>query len=341
MKSESGAWSFVIRLSAIWKTTWFRLTLGTFVSAFFLFLALKDVRLGDVADALTHANYGWVLVAVGVMLLQSWLRAFRWVQLFYPLHKELHLRQMFGIMLATQMLNILAPWRLGDLARIYLVGEIEKRSKVQTLATLGTEKVFDMLMLVALLLGIPLFMTLPTEVEEARAGMIVLLAVFFMVVFALLISRSRLLFWLSKIPIPQLRRYVDRHAELALASLEVFSRWDMHLGLQALSLTMWLLGVLVNYLTLLALNLQLPAIAPFVVLAISTVGAWVPSAPGKVGVFQALCIFALSLFGLDQSIGLTYGILLYVIAYGTPTIAGIAVVWLGGINLRRVPVEGA
>ncbi len=324
----------------LWKTTWFRVTLGTLVSTFFLILALKDVPLDVVADALAHANYGWVLVAVGAMLLQSWLRAVRWVQLFYPLHKELRLRRMFGITLATQMLNILAPWRLGDLARIYLAGEIEKRSKMQTLATLGTEKVFDMLMLVALLLGIPLFMTLPAEVEEARAGMIVLLIVLFVVVFALLISRNRLLSWLEKIPIPWLHHYIDQHAELALGSLEVFSRWDMHLGLQALSVTMWLLGVLVNYLTLLALNLQLPAIASFVVLAITSVGAWVPAAPGKVGVFQALCILSLSLFGLDKGIGLTYGILLYLIAYGTPVVAGIGVVWLGGINLRRVPAEG-
>ncbi len=331
----------MIRLSSIWKTAWFRLTLGTLVSALFLFFALQDVPLGQVADALANANYGWVLIAVGVMLLQSWLRAVRWVQLFYPLHRQLHLRQMYGITLATQMLNILAPWRLGDLARIYLAGEIEKLSRVQTLATLGTEKVFDMLMLVALLLGIPLFMTLPAEVEEARAGLIVLLLVLFVGVFAVLISRNRLLSWLDRLPIPRLHRYIGKHAELALGSLQVFGRWDVHLGLQALSLAIWLLGVLVNYLALLALNLQLPAIASFVILAITLVGGYVPSAPGKVGVFQALCILALSLFGLDKSVGLTYGILLYLIAYGTPVIAGIAVVWLGGINLRRVPAEGA
>ncbi len=325
---------------SFWNTTWFRLTLGTLVSALFLFLALQDVPLAQVAEALAHANYGWVVIAVGVMLLQSWLRALRWVQLFYPLHQQLHLRQMFGITLVTQMLNILAPWRLGDLARIYLAGELEKRSKVQTLATLGTEKVFDMLMLVALLLGIPLFMTLPAQVEEARAGLIILLVVLFLAVFALLISRNRLLSLLKRLPLPRLHRYIDQHAELALGSLQVFSHWHVHLGLQALSLAIWLLGVVVNYLALLALSLSLPAIASFVILAITLVGGYVPSAPGKVGVFQALCILALSLFGLDKSIGLTYGILLYLVAYGTPVIAGIAVVWVGGINLRRVPAEG-
>jgi uncharacterized protein (TIRG00374 family) len=323
------------------KSTWFRVTLGTLISALFLFLALKDVPLDIVADALAHANYGLVAIAVGAMLLQSWLRAVRWVQLYYPLHKGLRPRQMFRIVLVMQMLNILAPWRLGDLARIYLAGEIEKRSKVQTIATLGTEKIFDTLMLVALLLGIPLFMTLPPSLEETRVGLMILLVGMLAAVLALLLARDSLLGLLKGIPIPWLRRYVDQHAELALASLEVFRRWDIHLGLQALSLAMWTLGVLVNYLALLALNLQLPAITSFVVLAIMTVGGYVPSSPGKIGVFQALCILALSLFGVDKTIGLTYGILLYLISQGTPIVAGIAVVWWGGINLRRVSAEGA
>ncbi len=325
---------------SFWRTTWFRVTLGTLVSALFLFLALKDVPLAQVANALANANYGLAAIAVGAMLLQSWLRAVRWVQLFYPTHKGLRLRQMYRITLVTQMLNILAPWRLGDLARIYLAGEIEKRSKVQTLATLGTEKIFDNLMLVALLLGIPLFMTLPPSLEETRAGLMILLVGMLAVVMALLFSRDTVLDLLKRAPIPWLHRYVDQHAELALASLEVFRRWDIHLELQALSLAVWTLGVLVNYLALLALNIQLPAIASFVVLAITLFGGYVPSSPGKIGVFQALCILALSLFGVDKGIGLTYGILLYLIAYGTPIVAGIIIVWWGGINLRRVPVEG-
>ncbi len=324
-----------------WHTTWFRVALGTLISALFLFLALHDVPLDVVADALAHANYGLVVIAVGAMLLQSWLRAVRWIQLYYPVHKGLRLRQMFGIVLVVQMLNTLAPWRLGDLARIYLADEIEKRSKVQTLATLGTEKIFDTLYLVALLLGIPLFMTLPPSLEETRAGLMILLVGMLAVVLALLLARDSLLGLLKRIPIPSLHRYVDRHAELALASLEVFRRWDIHLELQALSLGLWTLGVLVNYLALQALNLQLPWIAPFVLLAFTLVGGYVPSAPGKIGVFQALCILALSLFGVDKGIGLTYGILLYLIALGTPVVAGIAVLWWGGISLRRVSAEGA
>jgi hypothetical protein len=57
-------------------------------------------------------------------------------------------------------------------------------------------------------------------------------------------------------------------------------------------------------------------------------------------VFQALCIAGLALFGVDKSIGLTYGILLYLIAYGTPVSLGVWFLWRTGLSLRRV-VTGA
>jgi uncharacterized membrane protein YbhN (UPF0104 family) len=323
-------------LASIWRSTWFRLTAGTLVSLVFLYLAFRDVPLVDVAEALARANYAWVVVAVLAMVLQSWLRSVRWVLLFYPLHKGLGIGRMFGIVLVSQMLNIVAPWRLGDLARVYLAGEIGNRSKAQTLATLGTEKIFDTLMMLALLLGIPLFMTLPETLERPREWIMVLSAILFGGALALIFFGDWLLGLLGKVPLPGFRSLLDTHGALALGTLEVFKHWDLHLGLQGLSVVIYLLGVVVNYLVLRALNLQLPPITSFLLLAVLLVGGFVPSSPGKLGVFQYLCIATLGLFSVDKSIGLTYGILLYLVAYGAPIVLGIAVLWWGGVSLTSL-----
>lgn len=322
---------------SFWKKTWFRVTVGTLASLFFLYLAAKDVPLDAVAVALARANYFWVLLGVLLIILQAWLRSVRWIQLFYPLDKGLRQRQMFGISTVAQMLNIVAPWRLGDLARIYLAGEMEKRSKAQTLATLGTEKIFDTLMLLVMILGVPLFVTLPSELETAREGFIGLSVALVAVAIVLIFLGDTLLQWLRRIPLPWLRRLLDTHGVLALGTLDVFKRWDLHLQLQLLSLIVAVLGVVVNYLALLALGLQgLPLIVPVLLFPVLQIGGVVPSAPGKLGLFQYLCILTLSLFGVDQGLGLAYGILLYVIAYGTPMVLGVVILWWGGINLRTL-----
>ena len=323
-----------------WQTNWFRVAIGTLISIVFLLFALKDVPLSDVAQALARADYAWILLAIIAAVVQSWLRTLRWIELYYPLQKGLRQWRMLGIVLIAQMLNIVVPWRIGELARIYLAGEIEKRSRTQTLATLGVEKIFDTEMLVLILLGIPVFMTLPSWLEQPREGLIGLTLALFAAAFVLLVFREPLLRWLTRIRLPWGGKSLDAFAQKALLSLDVLKRWDVHLLLQAQSVVIWSMGALINYFVLLALNLQLPAVSAFLLLAVLQVGGLVPSSPGKVGVFQLLCILTLSLFAIDKSIGLTYGILLYLVAYGPPVILGVFFLWWNGVNLRRVEASG-
>jgi len=321
-----------------WKSNWFRVTVGTLISLAFIFLALKDVPLDEVARVLANANYVWVFIGIVTILAQSWIRAVRWIQLYYPLERGLRAWHMFGIVLISQMLNILIPWRVGEIARLYLASEIEKRDAAQTLATLATEKAFDTLMLLLLLVAIPPFMTvaLPSRLEEARAGLVILTVVFFAGLFVLLVLRDPLIRWLDQIPFRLRGQSFGDYARKALTSLEVFKRWDVHLGLQIESIVMWALGAVINYFIFMALGLDVPIIGAFVLLAVLQVGGIVPSSPGKVGVFQYLCILTLALFGVGKTEGLVYGILLYLVAYGVPVILGIVFLWYYGVNLRRV-----
>ncbi len=318
-----------------WQMNWLRVLVGTLSSVIFLYLAVKDVPLGDVLQTLARANYGWVMAAVAVTVLGSWLRALRWMRLYHPLDKGLRVLPMWGISLIGQMLNIVFPWRVGEIARIVLVGEIEKRSKTQTLATLGVEKIFDTLMLFAILLGIPLFMTLPTWFEEPRALLIATSLVLFTLAIILVFSRDWLLELVEKIPARWHLQSLHSRAHLALTSLDVLKRWDVHLELQVLSILVWFLGAMTNYFSLLALDLQLLP-AAFLLLAVLQVGGLVPSAPGRLGVFQALCILTLSIFSIDKSVSLSYGILLYLVAFGPPAILGILFLWWDGVYLRRI-----
>jgi uncharacterized protein (TIRG00374 family) len=324
-----------------WQTNGFRVTLGTLISIVFLVLAFKDVPLNEVAHAFTQVNYFWILVAVLGMLLQSWLRAWRWVTLYHPLQHGLRVWRMFGIVLISQMLNIAVPWRVGELARIYLMGEIEKRSKAQTLATLGVEKIFDTLMLFVLLLIIPPFMTLPAWLERPREGIVSLTIVLFVAAFGVMLMRNVIVRLLEQVRIPWSARSLGELAHLALTSLDVLKRMDLHLWLQLLSVMIWLIGVVVNYLVFLAMDLPLPWISAFLLMAVLMVGGIVPSSPGKLGVFQYLCILTLGLFNVDKSIGLTYGIWLYLVAYGTPILGGIVALWWEGVNVQRLTAGDA
>ena len=158
----------------------------------------------------------------------------------------------------------------------------------------------------------------------------------FVAAFVLLVFREPITRWLDKIPFKFRGHSLADFARKVLVSLEVFKRLDIHLYLQLLSIVMWILGAVLNYFIFLSLGLPVPVIGAFLLLAILQVGGIVPSSPGKVGVFQALCIITLALFGVGKTEGLVYGILLYLVAYGVPVVLGIIFLWYYGINLKRV-----
>ncbi len=74
------------------------------------------------------------------------------------------------------------------------------------------------------------------------------------------------------------------------------------------------------------------------VLVVLTAGVAIPSSPGKVGVFQVLCRWSLGVFGVSASVGLAYGILLYLVAVVSQMLAGAAALLWESWRLRRTPV---
>ena len=101
------------------------------------------------------------------------------------------------------------------------------------------------------------------------------------------------------------------------------------------TLAVWLVSALTNLLLLAAFGLEpSPRVALFLLVVLQA-GVAVPSAPGKIGVFQFLCVLALSVFDVPASVAFGYGVVLYLIVLGS--ICGWAVfgLWQRGLSLAQ------
>src|SRR4029453_3675365 len=68
--AEPGRHRRATRFGVIW--------LGLAVSAFFLYLAVRNVRPSEVWDALTRSDYWWTIPAIALLFLAQVVRALRW-----------------------------------------------------------------------------------------------------------------------------------------------------------------------------------------------------------------------------------------------------------------------
>lgn len=312
---------------------------GTALSILFLVLAFRGIDLAELWDTLAQTNYGLVFVAVGTIIATSMAKTARWQILFYPHHRQRRYAKLLAIIFIGQMVNIVIPARLGELARAYLVGEIEGESKALALGTIAVEKAVDLLMVLFLFVGLLLTMAVPDWVQEPGVVVATLaLALLGVLVLSahhkecLLSAFGRLL---GILPELAQARLMD-HLEAALDGLEVFRQWDIGLKVGGWSVLIWLLAASTNYIAFLALHLHLSFLAAVFLLVVLQVGVAVPSSPGKVGVFHYLCLFALSVFGVERSPALSYGLLLYFIVFLPPTLLGVFFLWWENISWRRL-----
>lgn len=67
-------------------------------------------------------------------------------------------------------------------------------------------------------------------------------------------------------------------------------------------------------------------LAAIVLVVVLTFGMLVPTSPGSVGVYQLLCVFTLSLWGVDRQLALAFGIVMQAVLFVPLYLAGL--VWL-------------
>ena len=121
-----------------------RLTVGVALGGIALWLSFRGLQWNDLAPALSGLDrtmIGAALLSTGLTLVVGTLR---WQLIFYPRHRELHYANLFRASVIGQMVNILSPVRVGEIARLYALAEREPVSKAQVVATLALEKVLDL-----------------------------------------------------------------------------------------------------------------------------------------------------------------------------------------------------
>lgn len=321
-----------------------RLWLGIIVGAIFLILALHNIRLPDLLGALTQANALFLIAALGSVLSTSLAKAIRWKLLFFPRHRGLHLARLFSVLFIGQTVNSVLPARLGEIARAYLVGELEKVSKSWTLSTIIVEKALDSMMLLLLMAALVPSVPLPVWIRSSELTLVVVLAFLLLFLVSLAHKRGRQNSLIERtmryIPLSK-RLGLSQKISLALQSLEPLKDGKAMAGLLLLSVIVWALALSTNALTLAAMNMNLPLWVSALLLVVLQVGSSIPTSPGRIGVFHYLCILTLSLVAVDRSRALGFALVLHLIVYAPMIILGTLFMWRESFSLWRLTMPGS
>jgi uncharacterized protein (TIRG00374 family) len=304
-----------------------RVLLGVLIGGFALWLAFRGFALKDLAAAIRRLHSTLTALAflsTGVTLL---LLTLRWRLLFHPLHRDMRLAPLFKAIIVGQMVNILSPLRVGEIARVYTLADDAGLSKTHVLATLAVEKVLDLIVFglaIALLIGV---MALPEGVRvrtsaQLGVGATALGLLWLAARFALPAARA-LEQRLPPLP-PRVRTAARATLHRFVDGLTTLRRPDVGAALLAQSVAVLFCSALTNYLLILAFGFDVPVWGALFLLVLLQVGAVPPSLPGKLGVFNYLVVVGLGAFGVPRADALSYSIVLYGVALLPKVLLGTA-----------------
>jgi glycosyltransferase 2 family protein len=318
------------------------LVVGVAASAFFTYLAVRDVDIELFWEALRDSDLIWLVPALGLLAVGVVMRAWRWQFLFYE-HTRPPLPALIRALIVGQFFNSILPARGGEVARIVVLHQETQTSRVETLGTAVVERLYDVLALLVLLFAATPF--LPDVNWLRRAAILGSVLGVLVVVGIVVVDRwgARPVRFVLK-PLTRIPRITLEHVDRASANLiqGLGALHRPHLAIPAFLLTLgsWLVLAAAFWCVLEAFHLGLGYAAGVLILITTTLALVIPSAPGGLGVFEAGGVVALNAYGIDDSTALSCTVVLHALTVFPFLIAGWIVLHRHARWLRRLRAEG-
>jgi len=300
--------------------------LGAGISALFLTIALRNLHLSDVWEAVRTANYIWIVPGVAVYFFGVWVRTWRWDYLLRPV-KRIPVRRLFPVVVIGYMGNNIFPVRAGELIRAYLLRKREGVSISTSLATILVERVFDgLVMLMFVFIGLP-FTPMPGWLQ----GMVIAASLLFFGALAVFMVLAIKVEWAETVygwvidrlvPArfrPPIRGFADRF----MTGLQALRSGRAVLMLFLTSIVIWLAETVKYWFVMHAFGFTVPFWVLMLMNGIVNLATTIPSSPGYVGTFDAPGIEILSIFGVDRALAASYTLVLHVALWLPITLLGL------------------
>ena len=311
-----------------------RFVIGIVLSLVALAVMILFIDGKQVAAAFKQVNI-LVVAPLSLLLVFALLcRAYAWRII---LNEKVSLSQSFLIINAGYFVNTILPFRVGELARVFLLIP-SGFSFWSAIPTILVERIFDFGFALSLF-----FIGLPFALDFSQDIFILYLlagfAVLGIVILILLVKNKEKVYrWLENLNLLG-GRFKSRLIDLVrsvLSSLETLSDPLKFAKVFIGMVLSWGLSLIFQYLLLKAFIPEANLIMAVFAIGAVAIGISIPSSPGNIGLYEASITLALTAFGIDRSIAFSYALTSHILNLTVTTIFGSFGLVREGYSLRDV-----
>lgn len=278
-----------------WKF-WF----GIIISITALYLTLRDVDFNAFVRALTTAQVLWFIPAFVVFMLGLAFRAARWATLMGGAPYGIT----FHAMNIGYMLNMILPFRVGEIGRAVVIGQRTNVSTATALSAVVVERLLDLAAVVLMFVVFAQFIPMDPTLSRAASVSAVLVVILLIGVGAVIWQSDRfeniLVKLLARFPQLDANMWLQRYRDFCAGFKLINTRRRLFI-VAATTIGIWVEQLFVTLFIMAAFFPPRLDQAGLMLVA-GNLGGAAPSAPGGLGPVQFFAKSALVLpFGLDET----------------------------------------
>ena len=281
---------------------------------------------------LRGANLPLLVLAALTATLTFPLRARRWQTILSPV-AHVPFGALWRSTAIGMMINNVVPARVGELARAFSLTREDPRVPLSAaVASIGVDRVFDVIVLFGLMFGAMLDPAFPGATRIAgqpvavwARGAMLMIGVLLVLLYGIALMPERLDALFSRVARP-LSPGLQRRGSAALHAfargLSVLHSPRRFVSVLGWTLAHWLTNALAFWLGFRAVGIDAPASAAFFLQGVIAIGVAVPSSPGFFGVFEAAARLGLDVYDVPASRSVSWAIGYHILSFIPITLIG-------------------
>jgi hypothetical protein len=315
-----------------------KVLIGILISIVFVYLTLRGVNTTEIWASLKNKEYMFLLPITALFLFTQFLRSIRWGIILSPI-KAIDQRSLLPISFVGFMAIILAPMRVGEIVRPYLINRKESIPISSGIGTILVERTMDLVILFALFSMVLSQISLPDWAGKSTEILIGILAAELALIVFIFWAPHKLNHILDKISYvfpEKIARSVKGLINNLVHGFRVFAHGKKVIQVFILSLTIWTLSALAVLFLFHFYGLDLGMFAAFTVSVITALGISIPAGPGYIGNFQYACMVSLSLWSVSKTDAFVFSMFYYTLNIGVNILLGIIFLPFVDVSLKGI-----
>jgi glycosyltransferase 2 family protein len=297
-----------------WRTTarsLLRWLPGIIVTSLAIFLLGRLIDWQTFFVALFSIPIGIILLSIAIYLVSMVARALAW---HFLLQRKAEPKRVILALNEGYFFNNILPFRIGELARAFLLGRRSHLGMFYVLSTIVVERSYDLAIAAGLLL---ITLPLALQLDWARPiAAVLLLVIVFGLIALYLAARNRE--WVE-LQVERLagrwglvRRFVLPQLHGLLNGFSVLTRFEFFAGSFGLLLLSWVLAIVRDWLLIRSFIADAPFWWAALGISAANIMGAVPFAMGALGTYELGGTGALTLVGMPSEMALAYILVVHV-----------------------------